>query len=489
MPSQAPETVRIFILVTLDALRSDRLGLYGYARPTSPVLDRLAEESAVFDSAFSPGPNTPFAVPAMLSSTYPLDLLEGRKPWLVEGRPYLMRTLSRAGVRTGFVHCQPLLSENFGYADGVDLCYDLETPEGRLVRERSEKQARLGDLARAFEPALSRLPLWESLKPAGRRLYRALLRLIPRLYRYSGQRPFYATADRMTDRAISVLRKLRRGKGPAFLWIHYLEPHGPYFPPEECRRAVAADCDEATRRRVNRNYDDWVNRTDLDLQGIPVGAMSELYDANIRFVDREIGRLVDSLRESGMWEDCALVVSADHGEEFGEHGGLFHHNKLHRELLQVPLLLRGPGLEPRRVAAPVSTVDLPPTVAELLGVDFEPQWKGRSLLRFGRGAPASESAEGPVISECRHDGRPNVAATGPEFRLICAGDDGWQAYRREDTQEAHDVCEQMSRHEELRALRRVVEQRIAEVAEGGEDRPSVEDEGVKDRLRALGYLE
>jgi len=488
MSTARHKPIRSFLLITLDDLRGDRLGFAGYPRPTSPELDKLSEECLLFENAFSPGPATSVAFPAIMSSTYPLDFFKGSSPWLMEGRPYLLEALSQGGVRTGVIHSHPLLSESFGYARGVDVWVDIEPPKGKLLRKRAQRRTGLRERGRSIQPVLERLPLWDSLwRPTALWCYQQIDRLMMRFYHYSWETPGYAQADEMTDRTISVLETMSRQQGPFFLWVHYIEPHGPYFAPAECMDVCAIPCTEQMRKHVNRNYDRWVEDRKLDLTEVPVDVMSSLYDAELRFVDREVGRLLDYLRESSLWDSCALAVTADHGEEFGEHGGMFHHLKLYHELLHVPMMLRVPGREPRRVSTPVSSLDICPTVSDLLGIKRHPGWRGKSLLRFWDSKAPEEP--GRVLSECRSKGSPHVAATGSGLRLICKAGKEWEAYRREDRLEAENVYDELQHDDELRALRALIERRLAEVESTGEDRPHVDDERLKERLRGLGYLQ
>jgi arylsulfatase A-like enzyme len=397
-----------------------------------------------------------------------------------------MPALSRAGVATGLVHCHPLLSASFGYAEGVGLWRDLEPEMGGLLRRRAKKRMGLRQTAQNLQGRMQRLKGWERLwKPLGRRAYRLVDWLMMRFYYYSWDQPAYLRADEMTDQAAQALREMQ-ADAPRFLWVHYIEPHGPFFPPPDC--VEDENVTEEVRQYVNRNYEKWVANRTLDLDKVPVEAMSSLYDAEIRFVDREIARLFECLRDSGAWDTCAVAVTADHGEEFGEHGSMFHHLKLYRELLHVPLILRVPGAEPRRVERAVSTVDFCPTAAEALGAEPDPGWKGRSLLRFGDGTGQGKE-ELPVISECRREGRPLISVVGKEFRLLYNAEGAWEAYRRSDLLERRDVHGSEHDHPELVRLRGIIEQRLQQVEETGEDRPTVDDEKVKKRLEALGYFE
>ncbi len=488
MPSEQPP-IDTFVVITIDALRSDRLGLHGYDRPTSPRLDEFAEECYVFDRAFSPGPNTPVAFPALMSSTYPLDLFQGTNPWVLQGRPYVMKALRKAGVRTSFVHCQPMLSPEFGYADDVDELVDIVPREQEYLRKRMHTRIHMQNFSKKLREWLEKLPLWESLwKPAGLHCRDTVNRMMMLLQSHSWDTTAYVQAEQMTDRFIDVFEKTQTYDGPQFFWLHYLDPHGPYAPPREYWDVPAKTCTERALRYVDSNYERWVETPRLDLSRVPLEEINSLYDAEVAYTDNEVGRLLDHLRSTERWDRCAVAITADHGEEFGEHGGMFHHMKLYRELLQVPLLLRVPGAGGTRIGSPVSTLDLCPTVTDCMGLEPDPLWRGESLLRFSEGD--DESEDRPVISECRTEASPHVSAMGRHLHAICKGGTEWEAYRRGDPLEKQNAIDELQGDPEMERLKMAVEKRLSEVEEGGDTAfPSVDDDDVQDRLRALGYLE
>jgi choline-sulfatase len=140
-----------------------------------------------------------------------------------------------------------------------------------------------------------------------------------------------------------------RPKTPMFAWAHFVDPHDSYvahegFPPRS-------------------------------------GRPRHIYDSEVAFTDAMIGRVLETLERSGLASSTAVVVTADHGEAFGEHGTTKHGSTLFEEELRVPLILHVPGVEPRTIDIPRSTVDVAPTIAELLGVDIPPSWVGVSLLQ------------------------------------------------------------------------------------------------------------
>jgi len=129
---------------------------------------------------------------------------------------------------------------------------------------------------------------------------------------------------------------------------------------------------------------------------------SDLYDGEIAFTDRAIGRLLAGLTSLGLAERTVVVLFADHGEEFGDHGGIAHGHTLYGELLHIPLIIRAPGFAPRRVSALVRQIDVMPTVLELLGLPVPEDLEGTSLVPAMRGEPLPDL---PVLGELRQSQR------------------------------------------------------------------------------------
>jgi len=178
------------------------------------------------------------------------------------------------------------------------------------------------------------------------------------------------TSPAVTDWGLSWLEnKAAADDGvPWFLWLHYFDPHAPYLVHEGISERFGTE-------------------SDLDR-----------YDGEIAFTDQHLGRLFEAFERLGFAEDTILVIVADHGEEFGEHGVQGHGYDLHEEVVRVPLVVRAPGIAPRRVREVVPTVDVMPTLLELCGAHARREIEGRSLLPLlaGRPDPAREA-----VSEVR----------------------------------------------------------------------------------------
>jgi len=278
-PPAAAVVPRHVLLVTIDTLRADRVGAYGYAKARTPHLDRLAADGLRADSAFATAPVTLPSHASVLTGRYPpAHGARHNGVALPEGTVTLATALKTAGFATGaFVSAFPL-DRRFGLAAGFDVYGD------RWARGADGRPA--------------------------------------------DERPGQLTVDD------ALVWRGAAGDARTFLWVHLFEPHAPYG-------------DASTGRAVGDRYDD------------------EIAEA-----DRQVGRLLDGLGAARA--ETLVVVTADHGEAFGEHGEIGHSLFVYDTTLRVPLILQGPGAARGRVAHPVSLVDVAPTVLAWLGVPAPP---------------------------------------------------------------------------------------------------------------------
>jgi arylsulfatase A-like enzyme len=324
VPARLAEHDLDLVLITVDALRADRLGTYGYARPTSPHIDALARESIVFERAYCAGPSTAFSI---------ASIMLGRHAW-------------------GMAQEAPLVARDSTLAD---------------------RFARAGYETIALYPPAVYFSAGPEFDPLRKR-------------HFGFARVVYNTPneDDAVARTDATIRLLREHAGdPVFLWVHYFAPHEPY-----------------------------VLHPSLDFPMGPNPSASERYDGEIAWVDRQIGRLVDHVRATR--PGAVIVLTADHGEEFGDHGGAYHGTTLFDEQVRVPLLIAAPSFPARREQRPVSTVDLGAMVESLFDAH---SLAARTALSPTLRLPVPES---PVFAEL---GALKAAVVGP-YKAIC---DFWAA--------------------------------------------------------------
>lgn len=348
-PGCTRPTPRHVVVILVDTLRADRLGCYGYRRPTSPAIDRLAEESVLFENAFSSSAWTAPAVASLFTSLYPS---EHGVTTFQRVLPKSARTLAEVLVAQGFR--ATALSANFAAAG---------TRNG---------------VARGFDPFVEVAP------EAGQRARTTLEEMKA------------ADAVAMTDRATAALQDAFAAR--TFFYVHYMDPHSPYDPPEPYRGSFlhpyAGPISGAEAQLV-----------ELSVEPGKLGAadwqrIDDLYDGTVAFADAEIGRLLGELRRRGILDESIVVLVADHGEEIGDHGGIGHGQALYDEVRRVPLLVRLPGGRHggERVKTAFPMVDLGPTLLGLLEVRDDRAVSGRDRGSLLAGADADDP-EGGAFSE------------------------------------------------------------------------------------------
>jgi arylsulfatase A-like enzyme len=179
----------------------------------------------------------------------------------------------------------------------------------------------------------------------------------------------------VADRAVDLLDRF--GDRPFFLFLHFYDPHWHYDPPPETLRLFEG----AYSGSLSGRWQDFSQKTRESLAPADLAHLLALYDGEIRFTDDHLGRVLDHLRRRGLEDSTLVVVTSDHGEEFLEHGSWEHQKTLYEEVVRVPLVLRGPGIAPRREPAQASLTDVAPTLLEWAGLPMPPSVQGRSLMR------------------------------------------------------------------------------------------------------------
>lgn len=349
--TSAGDAPRNLILISVDTLRADRLGCYGEERPTSPHLDRLAAEGVLFEDAMTTSPWTLPSHASLLTGRYPSRhgmLYYTQKK--AEGVPVLAEPFQAAGFATACIVNTLYLSKRYGLQAGFR---DHAMFDGLQTTE-------------AREPS----PVAEN-----------------------------------------AMHWIREHKdGPFFTFLHFYDVHSSYASEprfEEAFVRPSTSGAEGTTRFLMAVRDGTASFDAADADYV-----EDLYVAGIRQMDEVLGRLVAFLDEEGLADDTVVVVTADHGEEFLEHGGVMHGTNHFQELMHVPLILRGPGLPAGvRVATPVSLVDVAPTLLALFGlppiesdgVDLAPLWRGGSIddrLLFGEADQNNEEPD--TLRSIRH---------------------------------------------------------------------------------------
>jgi arylsulfatase A-like enzyme len=372
------------ILFTIDALRRDTLGLYGNTQGFTPFLDSLAVDSAVFTQAHSVAPYTQASFPGILTSTYLFDTPREQK--LSEKRTLICEALKRqAGVNeitTAAFHSNPYLSGYFGWNRGWDTFYDSMQDEV------------------------------EDMSP-------------------------YIKGDAINQKIDAWLGSVDTGK-PLFLWVHYMDVHEPYVPQRRYIDRVDGSI-KLSREQMFALFKEVVLARDVS-NPQTVQLLRKLYQAHVCEVDEYARQLFAVLEKHSVLPDSTVIITTDHGEEFGEHGGLSHDGKMYSELVHVPqLIVNAPEKKGESCDTLVSGLDIPPTILDLYGLEPEQSFQGSSLFPLSRYPEKGLYGEavGKLAHKIKETDKPAYYYREGQWKVIYRREeDSWELYDLdEDPQE------------------------------------------------------
>ncbi len=322
------------VLLSIDTLRADHLGVYGYSRPTSPTLDAFSREGVVFDSFFGNGGATLPVHMSMMTSLEPVVHgvnFPGNHPLPVE-RLTLAEVLSNEGWSTGAFTDGGWMREQYGFSQGFDTWDEAA-----------------GGLERILPKALD----WISKQ---------------------GADPFFLFLHTYD---VHSKKNVLPYECPG-------DAHFRFIAEEELtyRPCVGDKCASKRLLEINRKLE---RRPRLRSRLLDLGVsdqLARLYDGCISYVDSKVSELLAHLRELGIYDETLIIVTSDHGEAFLEHGRLLHARPIHEEVIRVPLLVKFPHSRHagRRVRHLGSAMDLAPTILQTLGTPVPEDFRGRSLL-------------------------------------------------------------------------------------------------------------
>ncbi|MFH1841785.1 MAG: sulfatase [bacterium] len=367
------------LLITVDALRADHLGCYGFRLDSSPSIDRLAARGVRFESCMVQWPKTWPSLCSLLTGIYPRTSgIKYRRRRLPESLLFLSEIFQARGYATAAIIANCNIGRTYGFDQGFDTFIES-------WRER-----------------------WRELH---------------------GETPFrqpsftvkeYTNATLITDQAVAWLRQQPAGS-PFFLWLHYIDPHGPYEPPAQYAEYFQESfpAEQVAIRQI----------PGYQLQFQPGGgeAITDLahyraqYTREIRYTDTEIGRLLHQLDSLTLADQTVIVLTADHGESLGEHDYYLEHGKFSYEVnAHVPLILVWPGRFPagEDVLAPVGLIDLAPTLLDLAGIEPPDSFQGHSLVGLLRLRPAAPAPAAVFMESGHHEEFPQLSIRSAAWKLI-----------------------------------------------------------------------
>jgi len=464
--AQHPRRKPNILLIVVDTLRADRLGSYGNGRGLTPFLDRLAAGAAVFRNTYAASSWTRPSVASLLTSRYPSQHgVVNMTAKLGEQELTIAEVLAQVGYRTGAFVTNVVLAPQGGYSQGFQSFFDLTDP-----------------------------------KP-----------------------PYKARATSVRVQSLAWLDTVREENPttPIFLYLHFMEPHWPYRPEQPYldrfykgdRDGSKPDVDvgELTvSKKLDKAFTQFLVGNPEGFRGFnseEVAVLESLYDAEVASLDHELELLFDELERRDFLRDTIVVFTADHGEEFLDHGSVWHGYTLYEESIRVPLIVRLAGQrDGLMVDQAVSLLDVAPSLIELAGVPVPSVFEGRSFARLltrptWLPAPidaflrSEHAGQEQIVAELepRADWMPNArvhadAIIRQSMKLLTRPEGGLELYDLET--DPHELNKESEAEPDvglqlLEALQNT-KSALATRADAAAETFKL-DEATRERLKALGY--
>jgi arylsulfatase A-like enzyme len=431
-----PTTRRPDILfVTIDALRADHLSSYGYQQFTSPAIDAFARNAARFSNAIAQAPYTKASIASIMTGQYP------------SAHKTVTASVPFPETMTGHLTTAPIVTDL--------LPSSMPTLAEAL---RAGGYQTLGFTANPF--------LIEAF---------GFARGFDRFRFYPGTD--FARGERIVFEAVDAARDAD-GRRPLFMWVHFMEPHSPYTPPPLTAGMFHVE-------GLPQPIPSQVSIPGWLLPGSPRDLRQYVaaYDDDISAVDAAFDTLLRELRSMRGWRDTIVVLTADHGEQFLDHGGWEHGSNLHDELIRVPLVIQAPSSLPGVIDAQVQLIDLFPTLLEMAGAPL-PATSGRAIEVLWNPKSPSHPAMSEIVgiqSTLREEGFKLIAFPTGQVQLFDLA---------RDPHEKVDVA--VANPARVHAMQTALDRMRAEALEAGRDVHAEVvpiDPDVARRLRALGYVQ
>lgn len=348
------------LLVVLDTVRSASLSLYGYQRPTTPNLQRIAKAGVCFERAFSTAPWTLPSHASMFTGRYAHELSANWQAPLDATYPTLAEILSDRGYATaGFVANNLFCSRASGLDRGFAHYEDFTLSPGQIIYSSS-----LGRMIAGQEVVIRTVGYYDDL---GRK-----------------------SASELSNNFLSWLS--RRGRHqPFFAFLNYYDAHSPYLPPAPFDRLFQPQRPRSDpRMHIPREW-----------SAQEIEAQQDAYEGSIAYLDHHLGTLFGELEAQGLLDNTLVIITSDHGEEFGEHGVMIHGHSTYLRSIHVPLIISFHSRIPSGVgiAEPVTLRDLPATIVDLLGLNNQGRIPGNSLVQRWANTSRGSNQSSALLSE------------------------------------------------------------------------------------------
>jgi len=386
------------ILLTIDTLRKDVVGIYNKENNLTPFIDSLVNHALIFTRFQSSGPYTQASFPGILTSSYYLEY--GRDKKLSTRRLLISEALQKSGITTAAFHSNPYLSDFFGWNRGWDIFYDSMQDEvsDRIPYVRGDQVNR-------------KVKLWLEQ---------------------------HVQSD---------------NKKPFFLWTHYMDVHEPYIPKKQYLQLVDPSISLNEQEMFDLFKNTLLKRDISDSKAVHL--LRNLYRAGVRETDEYVKEFFNILKQNHLLENSIIMITTDHGDEFGEHQGLSHDGKMYSELIDSPFIIIDFQREKEELCNKlVSNVDIAPTILYLFGLSQEEKFGGDSLLPIYKNQ--EKGVFGEAISKTGNHEKPTDLPVyyyrENNIKMIYYQDgERWEIYDLEkDPEEKNNLIDSYPRTDELK---------------------------------------
>lgn len=426
------------IIVIFDTLPAGHVSCYGYSRSTTPHIDWLAEDGIRFEHAIAPAPWTLPSIASILTGTFPsrhsagfhLDPPTVSDRRLAPLRPEMVTLPSlfqEKGYQTAGIFNNPFTHPGYGLDKGFDT-YNYVGGDNLLIRRATE----------------------------------------------------------VVNNAVEWIELHK--KKPFFIVVHFFDPHLAYDPPLHFAMPYISDYKGRVKIPFSPHPKD-IRSGKIPLSDEDKKFVIGLYDGEVTATDFELGRFIAYLKENGIYDKALIVLTADHGEEFWERGSFEHGHSLHREVVEVPLIIKFPGIEsPGQVVGEyVSLVDIFPTIAEFMGWPLPFSLDGISLYpRGGRLRVLPHT----VVTENTHYGPQQQAFYDDGFKLIVNRETGkMQVYDlKNDPSEQKDMLGKIDLPDSVKSQVQKMAKDLEEAMKNQVPEAAKIDAETLEKLKSLGYI-
>jgi len=405
------------ILLTIDALRADHLKSYGYHRNTAPYIEKFAEKGSIFLNTITNGPESPTAFSSLFTSILPL--LDGGFSPLPPEKITLPQLLKENRINTYAIHSNPNLGKYFNFNRGFDVFLDGERYKKQSTNSLKHQLIvyikKIFDYNNLSNKLMYRLKGFNRLKTWLRKKMPFLTDILLPFTPISYNAPY------VVNKLISFLETCQK---PIFFWAHFMDVHSPYNPPmRNVLNFREKDFNISERKFLVEKV--YPKANEIEITPKMINDLKTLYDAEINFVDEYLAVFLETVKRK-IQNNCLIIITADHGESFYEHGLFGHQGSIYDEVLKIPLIIVELGKKSikKEVKDTIQLIDIAPTILEYFGIEIPENFQGLSLLSMTRGE--SIKRNGFIISECYQKSGLMKRNQEDGFILLAIRNQGWK---------------------------------------------------------------